>query len=426
MSKIVRELRNYYATIADVASGAEVYASRPSWLEFAPNNVCNLRCIICAQADGLPLEVMKKDDAVRLLDEVLPFTTLWAPTALSEPMLANIKLVVEKCREHEVFLNMHSNCTLLDGEKFAEICDRIHRLWISFDSCDKEVLESLRAGADFDRVVANMRGVLKVATERDIPVGFVVVLVKDNLKRLPALIDFFADLGGVAAHSEVRVQPMLDNAARCAEQNVFAAFSPAEIEQHLDAACDRARQRSMTLIVQMAAPFRRVVISQAPRVRGITGDVLLVMLDEIKERFPHICSMATSYVKIEPNGKVFPCCRGPQELEMGNVYEQPFEQIWNGEKYRAFRRRMNSRDYPQVCRTCDHLVANPHYEKCLRLQAAWRSGRQAGQRCVVTASDRSATPDLRTRIGAVASPGAWRSRKLRRGACDGTTLVLRA
>jgi hypothetical protein len=24
---------------------------------------------------------------------------------------------------------------------------------------------------------------------------------------------------------------------------------------------------------------------------------------------------------------------------------------------------MNAKDYPEVCRTCDHLVANPHFDK---------------------------------------------------------------
>ena len=306
---------------------------------------------------------MKKEDAVKLLDEVLPHTTLWTPSALSEPMLANIKLVVQKCREHEVFLNMYSNCTLLTGAKFAEMSDRIHKLWISFDSSNKQVLEMLRAGADFDQVVGNIREVLAVAAERKIPVGFVAVLVKDNLQELHELIDFLADLGAVAAKCDLRIQPMLDNAIRCVDQNVFAAFTQEQIVAGIDRACERARVRGMIFHVDMDDPYRRNIVPHEPEVRGITGDVLSVMLDEIKERFPHFCSMATSYVKIEPNGNVFPCCRGPRELTMGNVNEQSLEQIWNSEKYRDFRRRMNARDYHEVCRTCDVLVANPHFDK---------------------------------------------------------------
>lgn len=363
MSKIVRELKNYYAVIADLASGAEEWSSRPAWLEFAPNNVCNLRCIMCAQADGVPVEVMKKEDAVRLLDEVLPHTTLWTPSALSEPMLANIKLVVAKCREHEVFLNMYSNCTLLDGEQFEAMADRIHKLWISFDSCDKPVLEMLRAGADFDRVVGHIREILAVAARRQIPVGFVAVLVKDNLQRLAELVDFVADLGAVAAKCDLRVQPMLDNAVRCRDQNVFAAFGQDEIVRQIDRACARARVRNVIFHVDMDDPYRRNIVPHEPIVRGISGDVLSVMIDEVRERFPHFCSMASNYVKIEPNGKVFPCCRGPRELEMGNVNEQSLGAIWNSERYREFRRRMHARDYPEVCRTCDVLTANPHFDK---------------------------------------------------------------
>jgi hypothetical protein len=48
---------------------------------------------------------------------------------------------------------------------------------------------------------------------------------------------------------------------------------------------------------------------------------------------------------------------------MGNVNEQSLTEIWNGEKYRTFRRRMLDKDYPAVCRGCDVLTANPHFDK---------------------------------------------------------------
>ncbi|MCR9245251.1 MAG: SPASM domain-containing protein [bacterium] len=363
MSKIRRELRNYYAVIADLATRSEEWSAKPAWLEFAPNNVCNLRCIMCAQADGLPVEVMKTEDAVELLDEILPDMSVWTPSALSEPMLANIKMVVQKCREHEVYLNMYSNATLLNGEKFADMADRIHKLWISFDSPRREVLEMLRDRADFDQVVANMREVIQVAIAKQVPVGFVAVLVKDNLEHLDELVDFLADLGAVESRSDLRIQPMLDNAERCRDQNVFSAYTEEQIVEHIDRACERARERGMIFHVDMDEPFRRNVVTQAPMVREISPEILSVMLDEVKERFPHFCSMATNYVKIEPNGEVYPCCRGPRELLMGNVNDQSMTEIWNGAKYREFRRRMNAKDYPDVCSTCDVLVANPHFDK---------------------------------------------------------------
>ena len=38
-------------------------------------------------------------------------------------------------------------------------------------------------------------------------------------------------------------------------------------------------------------------------------------------------------------------------------------EIWNGGRYRSFRARMHARDYPEVCRGCDVLIANPHFDK---------------------------------------------------------------
>ena len=75
------------------------------------------------------------------------------------------------------------------------------------------------------------------------------------------------------------------------------------------------------------------------------------------------CSMASHHLKISPDGTVFPCCRAPKQLMMGNVNEESIEEIWNGENYRAFRRQMFSGNYPEPCANCDVLVANPAFKK---------------------------------------------------------------
>ena len=44
---------------------------------------------------------------------------------------------------------------------------------------------------------------------------------------------------------------------------------------------------------------------------------------------------------------------------MGNLLEEPMEQIWNGPRYREFRRRVNSADPPDPCANCPiHRHAN--------------------------------------------------------------------
>jgi radical SAM protein with 4Fe4S-binding SPASM domain len=64
----------------------------------------------------------------------------------------------------------------------------------------------------------------------------------------------------------------------------------------------------------------------------------------------------TAYVTA--NGNCLPCCISPfattdyDSLKMGNLFEQPFDEIWNGERYRAWRAALMSEVPPLTCRGC--------------------------------------------------------------------------
>jgi radical SAM protein with 4Fe4S-binding SPASM domain len=47
---------------------------------------------------------------------------------------------------------------------------------------------------------------------------------------------------------------------------------------------------------------------------------------------------------------------------MGDIRKNTFEEIWNGETYRRFRRKMFQRDYEEVCRNCSVLTSNPYFK----------------------------------------------------------------
>jgi radical SAM protein with 4Fe4S-binding SPASM domain len=53
-------------------------------------------------------------------------------------------------------------------------------------------------------------------------------------------------------------------------------------------------------------------------------------------------------------GAVQPCCMvmGSDRIELGDVNETPFGEIWEGDAYGDFRARLESDDPPDVCRGC--------------------------------------------------------------------------
>ena len=74
---------------------------------------------------------------------------------------------------------------------------------------------------------------------------------------------------------------------------------------------------------------------------------------ENKKKFCRKPWMETS---VNWNGDVFPCCAVHTEAKdrMGNIFEQDFKEIWNGEKYIAARKEMldQPNDLETICHTC--------------------------------------------------------------------------
>jgi radical SAM protein with 4Fe4S-binding SPASM domain len=55
-----------------------------------------------------------------------------------------------------------------------------------------------------------------------------------------------------------------------------------------------------------------------------------------------------SYAFVDPRGRMYPCLT----LDMGNVFESSFEEVWNGPRFRAFRRLIRQNRRLPICHRC--------------------------------------------------------------------------
>ena len=60
------------------------------------------------------------------------------------------------------------------------------------------------------------------------------------------------------------------------------------------------------------------------------------------------CTLISSYAFVDPRGRLYPCLT----LDMGNVFERPFEEVWNGRKFRAFRKLLRREQRLPLCERC--------------------------------------------------------------------------
>jgi len=67
-----------------------------------------------------------------------------------------------------------------------------------------------------------------------------------------------------------------------------------------------------------------------------------------KRQTERACTLISNYAFVDPRGRLYPCLT----LDMGNVFEAPFESVWNGAKFRAFRRLLRREGRLPLCERC--------------------------------------------------------------------------
>ena len=341
------ERENMLLMMQDLFQKRLIWESRPSHIELATNNICNLRCLMCSPESRPTKKSLSEPETESICDQIFPTASLLTPSAGSEPLLGDFELITKLCDKYEVELNVITNGTLLTPERYELMRRRLGRLQISFDACDRETYEEIRVGAKFDRVVENIRQAAKLTAADNIELMASSVVMRLNYRKMAEYVDFVAGLGV----NTVALQQLLINFPALKDWRIAGVVPEAEIQAEIDRAIEAAKRCKINLHMGLGAP--RVY-------KYGRQDFKLFKLDYLPElvirRYPKMCYQSAMYLKVEPDGSVFPCCRAPAELNMGNLKERPFEEIWNGKKYQQLRREMFTGKYRKCCRGCPLLT----------------------------------------------------------------------
>jgi len=349
-----RELGNFVALTRDLAQERLEWDSRPYYLEYSTNSACNLRCIMCSQVENPPVIATPLELQGPFMDEVFEHATLLTPSATSEPLLNNLSRLLPRCEENGVWLDIITNAMLLTPEVLERLLPSLHRLTLSVDSHDKQLFEKLRAPAHFETVVEHSRHAIARCKEADVPVTIHMVLAAECLPGLEDFVDFVADELGAPS---ITVLELLENSPQFDELDPFQRVGEGGVADALERMRARAEQRGVSLLLEVHGALG-AQYNYGPTPQKIhSGTVLEMMQAELATSYPGFCPMVMSYFKVEPDGRAYPCCRAPAELELGNVFEDGVEAVWNGTAMRRLRERMFAGDYPEPCVGCVVLDA---------------------------------------------------------------------
>ncbi len=305
---------------------------------------CNLRCIMCNYWRSVPEGELSRDEVVRAVAEMQELGLRKIHFSGGELFLrADAVEILCATAARGIHVNLTTNGTLLTPGMVRELVrGRVHSMSVSLDGPDARTQDRIRGqpGA-FQATTGAIRLVNKEKHKqgRRLYIRINTVVQKRNYLLQAEMVDLAARLGAV----ELRPMPVDENPKRRK-----ASLSKEQIEEYNQVVAPEVAARrafhGFSTHPDYVYPFGQTQEEVALSARG-----------QYARGFyrQHICFVPWLHVFLDWHGKVYLCCmmRG-QTPPLGNIRRNSLREIFNGEAYRAVRRRFRE-ERPAICHRCD-------------------------------------------------------------------------
>lgn len=362
--RLTRE--NEDVVLAAEAAGSAVVPAPPMKFTFEFTGDCNIHCFFC-DCEFNRNEFRKKgftkfsmDEATfrALAENAFPRATVVNPTVIGEPFsFPFFDLLLDYAERFSVKLELVTNGMLLKGPRVARLLPLLDRLSISFDGGTKETFDKCRTGADFDVVMQNLSRFAALrrdmGLERQVKFTFAVTLMADNIAEFPRIVEIAHELGA----SDVNAAHLLVFTEEMKSHSLFE--KKAEANHWLSRAKETATRLGMNLTAPAPFPDASADDSHA----SATSVALPPKCDHLRHELPAPewaenglwCKFAWREAFVNIAGEVAPCCHQGRPV-VGNVFQEKWEDIWNGPQYQAIRKGLRDGKPTAFCATCPLLA----------------------------------------------------------------------
>jgi radical SAM protein with 4Fe4S-binding SPASM domain len=340
-------------------------------------DVCNLRCHTCGQwgdhgfLHGKSLADLKREEVkpqryLEVFADLVahghhPMIYLWG----GEPMLYEGTLpIIEGAAKIGLPTSIATNGTRVAARAEELVEAPLFLLQISIDGHTAETHNRARPSAggsdnfaDINKALAAVREA-RQARGTNLPlIASLTTISKENYRHLIDIYETFRDRVDLAVFY---LSWWIDEESAAAHDRDFGrrfGFQP-----H----CPRGwlgswrpddygeLNRQLNLLQERSQPWSAPPVVLIPPVLG--EDNLRMYYNNHQERFGYDqCVSIFQVVEVDSNGDVSPC-RDYHDYVVGNIKTQTISELWNSERYRAFRRSLTTEGLMPVCTRCCGLM----------------------------------------------------------------------
>jgi MoaA/NifB/PqqE/SkfB family radical SAM enzyme len=321
-----QQRQNIELNAREMNEGATVLASVPQRLVLELTNACNLSCIMCgrhaADFEIRHFKVEWLDQLAPILDQVTEVTLFGWGEPTVHPRFRHI---VEYLDRFPVKKYILTNGTLLN--RFTDlIIDTVDMLAVSLDGANPSTNDSIRRGADFNKIIGNLRSLIakrSASTHKRPYINCVMTLMRDNLHELPQMVELAHSIG----IEEVKAVYLTAFSEEMAPQVLF------DLQDEVKAVFTESTRLAQECGIRIKLPY-------------LQGE------DPACDGRHKPCFVGWRDFFLGSDGFIRPCQSTSQKL-IGLEDYSDFMDMWNAPAFQTFRETVNRvAAMPEQCSTC--------------------------------------------------------------------------
>jgi radical SAM protein with 4Fe4S-binding SPASM domain len=285
----------------------------PTTLMIEPTNFCNLKCPLCPTGLGLigrEKGQISFEDFKKVFDQFSSYIIHLRLWNWGEPLLnKDLFKMISYAKKQGVFVNTSTNSFFLTKDNAAEIVKTgLDEIIVSLDGASEKTYRKYRKNGSFKKVIEALQTL--VAEKK-----------RQNTKFPAIKLQFI-----VMKHNEHEINDAIKLAKKIGVDSIF--FKTVGV-----------------MDISVYEPIKDY-LPQNPRLRRYSFQTR-----DLRRNF---CDYLWEETTINVDGSVVPCCRDSHNgYVFGNVFKQPFKEIWNNKKYVDFRKQvLEDKTKIPLCQGC--------------------------------------------------------------------------
>lgn len=315
--------------VARWLKGENIY---PIEIEISPSGACNHRCVFCAvdyigyQPNFLDKDIILRDISAMGKKGLKSVICSGEGEPLLNVEMPNIANGIKSCG---IDVAMSTNGALFTKDKAKECLAAFTWIRFSVASMEENSYDKIQRGkkGDLERVKTNLADAVKIKHDQRLTttLGVQCLLMPDNMLQLPDMARQLREIGV----DYLTIKPYSQHLH---SENTFEIDYETMLELEQD--------------IKQYATDNFAIYFRANAMKKMHH-----------EKCYKQCLGLPFMTHIDAKGNVWPCVAhiGTEEFCYGNIYEQTFEEIWEGTKRQEIIQKLNSLDINKVCREACRL-----------------------------------------------------------------------